>query len=127
MLRAIPSVAAVVAVPACEAVAMAAEPEHRDAKVRRLAKELSAALDDYGDGRWSAEVYPASRGRDGKGALPVLLVDIEAAEEAQHFIRPELTALLDAHRNARTEITVAMQDVRTGTQFGISEAHTGMT
>lgn len=61
MLRALPALT----VTAAPAIAIAAEEPH--AKVRRLTRELSEALNDTNDGREMAMVYPSRHPQNGTG------------------------------------------------------------
>ncbi|MBL8570939.1 MAG: hypothetical protein JNK84_17860 [Phreatobacter sp.] len=58
--------------------------EDVDARVVRLGRELSAALDGFYDGKFGAEIMPASMGR--KTAL--LIFDIETRTETQALLTP---------------------------------------
>ncbi len=50
-------------------------------KVDRLAKELSAALDEWMDGQFMGVILPASRGGD----FPIMFGNIKSQKEAMEY------------------------------------------
>lgn len=67
-------------------------------RVNRLAWELAEALNDYGDGRWLAEVYP-SRSREWAVGLKSILV----SDALENDVSRNLTRLIDGHKAADEE------------------------
>lgn len=84
------------------------EPEHPWETVRRLANELSEALNDADEGRWFAKIYPSDDAEYHR--FPIYFGDISADERWRRQPSHGLMRLIDEHRKAYDELSLASDE-----------------
>jgi hypothetical protein len=75
-------------------------------KVTRLSQELAEALNEYGEGRWGAEIVPSD-----SADYPAMLYDMEVRKQARRRVDPKIIQLIEEHKKARIALDNAADDI----------------